>query len=100
MVVTSERGCSAMLEVVAHELPPCCTKSLGDRGDLHHHICAVPVVFDHLLDTANLPFYSAQALQVAGLDVRIDCNSFASALRGAPAARPDQITLGGMFYAP
>src|SRR5512138_3578950 len=65
--------------MVAHQLAPHASQRFVDRRDLRHHVRAIPVVLDHLLQPTHLPFDSAQTLEVARLDAGIDRDRFARA---------------------
>jgi hypothetical protein len=43
-----------------------------DRRDLRQYVRAIPLIADHFLNPAHLPFDAPQALQAARLDVGVD----------------------------
>jgi len=51
-----------------------------NRRNLGHHVGAVAVVVDHLLQTANLAFDASKALEIPRLYFRIDTDRFSRAV--------------------
>jgi hypothetical protein len=76
----------AVVEMILHESAPDASQSFLYGGDLDDDIGAIALLFHHLLETADLPFDSAQALQVRGLDLRIDRDGLAAFLSRAAAS--------------
>jgi hypothetical protein len=66
-----------MVQVIAHQVAGDSAERFLDTGDLRDDVGAVAIVFDHLLQAANLAFDAAQALEVSGFQLRIDTDGFA-----------------------
>jgi hypothetical protein len=65
-------------KVITHERPSNGSECLLSRSNLGENIRAIPIVFDHALNTANLTFNSAEPAQIGSLDLGIDTDCFAS----------------------
>lgn len=48
---------------------------------MNQDVGAIPVIVNHLLQSANLPFDSFQAFQIRYFDIRIDSDRFTASLR-------------------
>lgn len=69
-----ERLPCAMMQVIPHELARHAPQRLLHGRDLHDNVGAIAILFDHLVQAADLPFDPAKPLQVGGLDRRIDAS--------------------------
>src|SRR5215510_2225624 len=58
--------------MVAHEFTAYAAQGFLHRGDLHQDVCTIAVFVHHLLQATNLTFDAVEAVQIAGLDLRID----------------------------
>ena len=70
---------STVAEMIAHEGAADGAQGFLDGGDLHEDVGAVAVFGDHASEAAGLAFDAAQALEIGGLDLRIDAEGFAFA---------------------
>ena len=61
-----------MLQVVAQQLPADAAQRLLHRCDLRDDLRAVAILFDHLLQAADLALDAAQPLEVRVLDFGVD----------------------------
>src|SRR5687768_6504121 len=85
--------------MISHELPRHAPQRLLDRSHLRHDVGAVPILLNHLLQSAHLPFDAAQPPEVGRLDRRIDGDGATSVSIGVTAAeRPSDRTMLGRHY--
>jgi hypothetical protein len=67
--------------MVSHQLTPDSAQRFLNGRDLGKDVGAVPVLVDHALEAANLPFYAAQSLHISGFCLRVDGYRFPGSRR-------------------
>jgi hypothetical protein len=65
-----------MLQVITHELPAHTSQRFLYGRDLHEHVRAVAILFDHTLQAADLPLDASQTLDVPIAHLRIHGDRF------------------------
>src|SRR5579863_469290 len=78
VVARAEGFGRAMAEVIFHEGAGDAAEGFLDGGDLGDDVGAVAILFDHLLEAADLAFDAAEAIEVGFFDLRFDFDGFSS----------------------